>query len=54
MREYFVSLLMRCGLPRLDAETALAAYERTPMGEPYSADAVRVAAILNSEGAPCS
>lgn len=54
MRDKQLALLMSRGMPARDAETALTAYELTPTGDPYSADAVRVAVILNSGGTPCS
>jgi hypothetical protein len=45
-KEQIVQKVMRHGLERRDAETAVDAYIATPYGQPYGADAVRVATIL--------
>jgi hypothetical protein len=40
--------LLDAGLLEFDARTALAAFSNTPPGQPYGADAIRVAAILGA------
>ncbi|HEY9356506.1 MAG TPA: hypothetical protein VIQ52_09405 [Arthrobacter sp.] len=41
--------MVRCGLPEEDARSAAKAYLSTPPGEPYGADAARVAAAVRQQ-----
>lgn len=48
MRNERLAILAAHGLIGRDAETALDAYESTPVGEPYGADAIRVHSVLRA------
>ena len=41
-----IDRLLNAGLLECDAITALVAYRNTPPGQPYGADAIRVASVL--------